>query len=282
MTEPRVLVNGETTAALSVFDRGLLYGDGLFETVRHENGRLSFWPYHLKRLNSGLVRLGFAPLNEADLRAQIERLSADLSYAVVKIIVTRGQGARGFRPPAAECATVIVMVYPRQQPFETDAVMQKVRLCSTPLPLRPHLAGLKHLNCLDYVMARQEWAAEDADEGVLLDTQGYVIEATQSNLFLIREGSLITPALDQTGVAGVMRALVLETAESLAWQVHVDRVTLDAVKSADEMFLTNTIMGLAAVRQFENTVFTSHEKTEELRKLLKEKYFKMPTGSEGS
>lgn len=204
-----VLVNGENASTVAVSDRGLLYGDGLFETVLVDHGRAVLWPFHLARLELGCERLAL-PMPEVDLLAQeLARVASGRLRCVVRISLTRGEGERGYRP-VASTPTRIVAVFPapRQDPRLLRPGV-RVRWCETRLGRQPRLAGLKHLNRLEQVLARAEWDDEDIFEGLMSDSDGAVIGATAANLFIVRRGQLLTPALDQAGVAGTCRAWIL-------------------------------------------------------------------------
>jgi 4-amino-4-deoxychorismate lyase len=124
-------------------------------------------------------------------------------------------------------------------------------LCETRLSHQPRLAGIKHLNRLENVLAAAEWQNPDVAEGLLCDSEGNVIEGTRSNLFLVRHGELLTPDLSRCGVAGVQRQRVLDWAATRNLPASVGRVTLQDVLDADEVFLTNSVIGLWPVREFQ-------------------------------
>ncbi|MFW5724627.1 MAG: aminodeoxychorismate lyase [Halochromatium sp.] len=261
---PRCLVNGEARADLDVWDRGLAYGDGLFETIAIRAGRPCCWPAHLDRLALGAVRLGLPVPSPACLKREVTRLVAGVERGILKIIVTRGPSARGYRPPPEPKPTRILML--DEQPLsalgaDTDGLAAgdraaRVRLCRTRLGINPQLAGLKHLNRLEQVLARSEWTDGRVDEGLMLDAEGMLVCGTMTNLFLVdADGVLHTPLIDRCGVAGTARARVLEDAREAGLEVRERRLTLTDLVRARGAFLTNAVIGLWPMRAFEERAF---------------------------
>jgi 4-amino-4-deoxychorismate lyase len=244
-----VLVNGKAVQTLSVHDRGLLYGDGLFETLAVRGGRPLQWSRHLARLKRGCARLGIEAPDAECLLEETLRVAAGARRAVVKIVVTRGAGARGYRPGGGP-ATRIVTAHPSPEhppAYRRDGVA--VRWCATRLGLNPALAGLKHLNRLEQVLARAEWDDPDIAEGLMQDPDGNVIEGTMSNLFAALSGELVTPDLSRCGVAGVMRERVLECAAALAIPCRIRVLGPAELETAREIFLCNSLIGIWSVRR---------------------------------
>ncbi len=245
------LINGEPGDRVSIQDRGFQYGDGLFETLAVSQGRPLRWERHMQRLFAGAARLGITPPEEAILREEARRLCKDVERAVLKIVLTRGASGRGYAAPQVMSPTRVISLSPWPEYPESHAVNGvDVRVCRTMLSRNPRLAGIKHLNRLEQVLARAEWRDEYA-EGLMLDEGGLVIEATMSNLFLVRNGVLLTPELTTCGVEGIMRALVLEKAEALSLPCRVASVTQDDVFYAEELFLTNSLIGLWPVKKLD-------------------------------
>lgn len=246
------LVNGQVSTNLSVADRGLQYGDGLFETLALRNGKALLWERHIQRLDEGCQRLGLPRPETGLLGEEVERIASTEARAVAKIILTRGTAGHGYRADAAATTTRIVQRLP--WPAYPDAAGKKgvsVRWCATRLARQPRLAGMKHLNRLEQVLARAEWQ-DDYAEGLMHDTDGLVIEGTRTNLFLVgTDGTLTTPDLSQSGVAGVMRAQVLDSAAAMGLTCVIQAVTTDMVASAQELFLTNSLIGIWPIRRIE-------------------------------
>lgn len=243
-----VLVNGEPRDTVSVNDRGLQYGDGLFETIAVHAGRPLLLDRHLARLRRGAERLAIALPSTDLLTGEAANLCAEAQRAVLKIIVTRGCGGRGYACDAQAQPTRILKLsaWP-ERPAECARDGVAVRLCRTRLARNPRLAGIKHLNRLEQVLARAEWRDEYA-EGLMSDDSGALIEGTMSNVFLVMDGVLATPALADCGVEGVMRAVVLDAAEALGIAARVGRVAMEDFGNAQEVFLTNSLIGIWPVR----------------------------------
>lgn len=258
MTSEResMLINGQATELLSVADRGLHYGDGLFETCAVRDGAVQLWETHLARLYRGCERLGIPCPGREALAAEAQRVCAGFEHCVLKIIVTRGVGGRGYRAPQPAEPTRIVARYPWPSypaSFQHEGVV--ARLCRTRLGINPDLAGLKHLNRLEQVLARSEWQDPDIAEGVMLDAAGYAICGTMSNLFVIKDGVLHTPELSTCGVAGIMRAQVLELAHELGIGVDLRAMTPVELEQADGLFFSNCLIGLWPVRRFQERTY---------------------------
>lgn len=260
-------VNGRPATTLASEDRGLLYGDGLFETIAIRQGQPCLWRAHLARLATGTARLGIPLPDPAQWRAEVAALLAAAGHptrATLKLILTRGCGARGYAPPPAPCPTRLLLLYrdglhpPWPRAWEQAGV--HLRYCRTRLGSNPALAGVKHLNRLEQVLARAEWpkpeataAADSIAEGLMLDHHGDLICGTMTNLFVIgADGSLCTPALTQAGVAGTVRDLVLRCAAELGLRVTCRRLQPTMLPTARGAFLTNALIGLWPVRRIAN------------------------------
>ena len=242
-----VLVNGVAGATVDPFDRGLLYGDGLFETLAVTNGRPRFLDWHFERLVRGARVLGL-PAPDLDLlRAEIAQVAA-AERSVVKVVLTRGPGPRGYRPPREPRPTRIVMglPWPVSPP---DAVEGGVRLgwCRMRFARNAALAGLKTLNRLEQVLARAEWDDGAMDEGLMQDDRGQVISATQANLLVRIAGAWVTPMLDGCGVAGVMRRAFREWCAGRGAPVPERPLSVAEVGAAEALILTNALIGARPV-----------------------------------
>lgn len=243
-----MLVNGRSTEVLPANDRGLLYGDGVFETIAVRDGRPVQLDRHLGRLESGCRRLAINPVPVAQLSQEARRLAGQAQRAVLKIIVTRGAGGRGYRPEPQACPTRIVGLHPwpdYPDSFRTQGIAATV--CRTRLASNVALAGIKHLNRLEQVLARNEWA-DEYQEGVVLDMLGRPVEGTMSNLFLVRDGALLTPQLRECGVAGIMRERIMEYARDAGLPMRVAELDRADLNRAQGLFFCNAIIGIWPVR----------------------------------
>ncbi len=241
----RRLVNGAEATGVAADDRGLQYGDGLFETMSAADGRIRHFGLHMARLEEGCFRLGIpmpaAGVIELDCRRALEGLGA----ATVKLIITRGPGPRSYRPPADPTVSRIVTSSAGRP--RTDSTPLTLRVCETRLGLNPQLAGMKHLNRLEQVLACAEWDDPDIAEGLMLSLDGRLVCATAANLFVVRDGHLRTPDIRDCGVAGVMRGLVLEAARHLQVPSSVEDLPPESLAEADEVFITNAVTGIRPV-----------------------------------
>ena len=239
-------VRGET---LPADDRGLHYGDGLFESIGVRAGVARFLEAHLARLASGCARLGIRFSSMAELRAEIAAaLALAPSRALLKIIVTRGSAMRrGYAPQGTESARRLMSLWPEAALPTSVAEGVALHRATFTLADNPALAGIKHLSRIENVMAAGEVAASGAFEALLLDGSGHVISGAMSNVFLVRDGQVLTPRLDRCGVAGVMRGIVLRECAALGMASGDGRVTLDALLAADEAFITNARLGVVPV-----------------------------------
>lgn len=246
------LINGIPGDAIAISDRGVQYGDGLFETIAVRDGRCEFWDRHMQRLRAGCERLRIPPPDIEQLAAEARQLIQDGVRCVLKIIVTRGSGGRGYRvPEPAQPTRILLRSDWPDYPHENAEQGVRVRLCAQRLGTNPSLAGLKHLNRLEQVLARLEWDAPSIAEGLLQDHAGRVIEGTFTNVFLVQNGRVVTPLLDVCGVAGVMRDVVVELATAAGIDCTERAVSLDELYAAEELFLTNSLIGIWPIRALE-------------------------------
>ncbi|MGH8717917.1 MAG: aminodeoxychorismate lyase [Burkholderiales bacterium] len=258
-----VLVNGAESDVISVCDRGLLYGDGVFRTFRAESGVVQSWQRQYQKLKEDCARLALDLPERSEIETDLFRVLEISPDSVVKIVITRGAGPRGYALNPESTPTRIVMTSSLPQyPPEWLERGVKVRVCDVKLSVQPRLAGIKHLNRLENVLARAEWQRAEYAEGLMLDGDGNVIEGTMSNIFAWLNDALITPDLTRCGVAGVQRDRVLEYARSQGIPVRIEAMKLDKLLAAEEVFLTNSVIGVWQVRELEvrrwnSSVFTS-------------------------
>jgi 4-amino-4-deoxychorismate lyase len=265
----QVLVNGTALDCVPTSDRGLLYGDGLFETIAVADGKLCFWERHLQRLQAGCEQLGMARVDAVQLAQECHSLIQQSQQAVIKIIITRGSGGRGYRLPAQPCSTRIIQLHDWPAwPANCAERGINTRICRTRLGHNSSLAGIKHLNRLEQVMARREWDDPDIMEGLMLDTAGNVVEGTMSNVFMVKDALLMTPDLTRCGVAGIMRGRVLDMATQHSIEVRIQHLELDALLQADEVFVCNSLTGIWPVTGIDEYAFSKGDVTTRLQTLL--------------
>jgi 4-amino-4-deoxychorismate lyase len=241
-----VLINGIEGGRVSPQDRGLAYGDGLFETMLVSNGAAPWWDGHVARLRRGCERLGIELPDLPVLAAERDQLCAGVTTAVLKLIVTRGDAGRGYAPPLPSHPTRIVALHPapaRRLADYRDGIA--LHACRTRLAMQPALAGIKHLNRLEQVLARAEWKDEAFGEGLMFDGDGRAVCATAANIFVVVDGRLFTPDLSRCGVEGTCRAWIC--AHESVSTGEVDAAMLDA---SDEFFLASSLRGILPVARF--------------------------------
>jgi len=240
-----ILVDGEQTDSLPVSDRGLHYGDGVWETIAVVAQVPQFIDEHFARLSKGCQALAIDVPDFRLLEAEIKSLCDSVDeLAVLKIIITRGSGGRGYRPDAASCPRRILSLHPwGKHVFHYREQGIQLARCNTRLSINPQLAGFKHLNRLEQVLASTE-LSNTAQEGLMLDYNDHVIEGTMSNLFIISPDNAIkTPLLNQCGVSGIMRQQLIDwLAEHENLPVLERKITLDDVHNAKSIIMTKSAM----------------------------------------
>jgi 4-amino-4-deoxychorismate lyase len=265
----KTMINGRMTDHVASTDRGLFYGDGLFETIAVLNGEPGHWQQHLQRLQAGCARLGIEPVDELLLAEECRQLVDGVGRAVVKIIVTRGSGGRGYRLPARPKPTRILQLHDWPDfPVACARHGVAVRMCDIRLGHNPRLAGIKHLNRLEQVLARQEWDDTGIMEGLLLDSVGNLIEGTMSNLFLVKDEVLLTPDLQRCGVAGIMRSQVLKLADQLSIHAEICQLGMADLHEAGEVFICNSLIGIWPIIAIDDRNYTRGTTTSRLQDLL--------------
>ncbi len=263
------LINGKAASEISITDRGFNYGDGLFETIKIRNGKPVYWQRHIDRLSSGCKRLKISPQDMLLLLAEATSLTSSLDQGVLKITITRGQGGRGYAFPDRVQVTRILAVYPEPDyPSVVKLNGIKLKTCKTRLPINPLLAGIKHLNRLEQVLARSEFNSPEYHEGLMLDREGRPVEGVMSNIFWVRSGQLFTPVLDNCGVEGVIRSIIIELAEKNSIACKIAAFNMDDLMTSDEVFMTNSLIGIWSVRQIDEVHFSPASITQRLALLL--------------
>lgn len=226
------------------------YGDGVFETMLAVGHRIHHFDYHWTRLSNSCQRLQIALPDRETLIAQLSTLlhQHQYDYSVIKMVVSRGKGLRGYRSVDEQPCYVQFMLSPYHFDAERYRDGLSVRICQTRLAHHPLLAGMKHLNALTYVMARREPLDRQFDEGLLLDYDEHLIEGLVSNVFLMRKKTVMTPQLDGAGVSGTMRAYLLEKLPQLGYDVQMTKLNISALETADAVFLSNATNGIVPVK----------------------------------
>lgn len=264
---PVVWVDGEPASALPLPDRGLDFGDGLFETLLVRDGKLLFLSLHMDRLSAGLELLSF-PDCLATARAQLTACAeqlGDIKWAALRLTVTRGSGPRGYAAPQNATPRMVITAAALEQDRSRFGAPLELGWADLRWSSQPHLAGIKHLNRLEQVIVANQ--ARDArwDEAVVLDQQGNVCSLSAGNVFLLEAGRLLTPALETCGIAGTRRRLVLEQlAPALGVSVEQAPITPRQLLAADAVICCNSIRGLQAVARIEERTWTDFSMCEAL------------------
>lgn len=268
------LINGDFNQVISPLDRGFAYGDGIFRTMLMRSGLPVDWPLHYQKLVADCAVIGIVcPSAELLMSDFLQLFSAEdidsNKQEVAKIVVTRGEGERGYKTPAVTTPTRVLIKSAMPQ-YAKEYYVDGVRLhvCELRLAVQTKLAGIKHLNRLENVMARMEWRDEGIFDGLMLDQQGFVIECTMSNIFARFDNSLITPDLSQCGVAGITRQRIIGLAAVLNLTVEVAPLPLDRLLQADELIICNSLYGAFQVTKIGDTTWPQLALAKTFRNLL--------------
>lgn len=262
------LVNGRSASSIPTDDRGLAYGDGLFETIKVLNGKPLFWERHLQRLKEGCNRLEIPFIPEKLLEKESTLLLDGTDNAVLKIIVTRGSGGRGYQFPEQVQPRRIISLFPAASyPADYYSEGIEIGICQTRLGANRALAGIKHLNRLEQVLARNELTDSGYSEGVMLDHSCFPIEGCMSNLFWVTGQTLYTPSLEESGVKGIARSVILDLANRKGIPLKIGRFELEHLMNADEVFLTNSVIDVWPIRKIRDQIYNVGPVTQQLMSL---------------
>ena len=249
-----VFLNGkfvpEQRAVISVFDRGFLYGDGLFEGIRVFNGKPFRWQQHWERFTHGANFLKIAtPFSAQETSDFARRLITEnqMPNSLLRLTLSRGIGQRGYSPKGAERPTLVMTTHPMADIEPANPPAWHVHISRFRLPAGEPLARFKNLNKLPQVLARAEADGEGADEALLLNSDGHVVEGSTSNLFWIRGGTICTPPLPSGILPGVTRAVVLELCGKLGMEVREENITPGELEQMHGAFLSLSSSGIAGV-----------------------------------
>ncbi|WP_423061928.1 aminodeoxychorismate lyase [Citrobacter portucalensis] len=252
------LINGKTSDLLPADDRGLQFGDGCFTTARIVDGRVLLLASHIARLQLACTQLAIPYLQWQMLIEEMCHLAQLHTHGVLKVIITRGSGGRGYSGANCRNATRILSVsawpvhYDRWRQEGITLALSPVRLGRNPL-----LAGLKHLNRLEQVLIRSHLEQTDADEALVLDSEGWVTECCAANLFWRKGDVVYTPRLDQAGVNGIMRQFCIRMLAQSPFSIVEKYAGLEEVMQADEIVVCNALMPVIPVRACGDTLLSS-------------------------
>ena len=257
------LINGIASDYLTIYDRSIHYGDGLFETILCNNNKLYYWSQHFHRLQASAEQLKIACPQEQLLLDDITRLleqdkaksgSKSEAACVIKIIVSRGSGERGYKFSKNTAASRFVLLSALETDYSSLLSRQllsgELFICKQQVSINENLAGIKHLNRLENVLARNEWsdkAKNNIIDGLMLNANHHVIEGTMSNLFAIKDKQLFTPDLGLSGVNGIMREIIINLASKSNIKTSIINLTMDDLNNMDELFISNSLIAMKAV-----------------------------------
>jgi 4-amino-4-deoxychorismate lyase len=267
------LINGDFSHVITPLDRGFAYGDGVFRTMLMRNNQPDNWPLHYQKLVADCAAIGIVcPSAELLISDMLQLFTSDINdkpSEVAKIIITRGEGERGYAQPAITNPTRVILksAVPR---YSTDNQFKGVQLhlCQTRLADEGKLAGIKHLNRLENIMARMEWHDEKIFDGILLDQQNNVIECTMSNIFARYGNLLVTPDLSRCGVAGITRQRIIWLESQLNLKIELASLPFEKLLQADEVIICNSLYGAFQVHNIGQTIWHQQPLAKVIRSAL--------------
>ena len=239
-----VIINGEEQSNITIFNRNMQYGDGLFETCIAKENQILFWNRHLSRLNIGCDKLKIKKIEESIWLKDIKKALSLTSKknCIIKLILSRGNSHRGYSYPNDIMPVRVVIVLEMKKPQHKQSF--SLEYAQSGYHSNPNLAGIKHCNRIEQILAR---ASMQEDEAIMLDENKNIISVTQGNIFFIIGKRLLTPKLDRCGVIGSRRSLILELAKSIGLDVKEEEISLIQAKKADEVFISNSLIGIQSV-----------------------------------
>lgn len=254
------LINGAWQHSLAANDRAIQFGDGCFTTARVINGEIALFDAHLARLEHACDKLALSCPDINVLREEMRSVAQSHAHAVLKVIITRGAGGRGYSPAGCVSPNRLLSIAPYPD-FYTQWREQGITLTQSPVQLgrNPYLAGIKHLNRLEQVLIRHHLEQSGAHEALVLDSEGWLTECCAANLFWRKGQHVFTPKLDQAGVNGLMRQHILCQLAGSPWQLTETRASLDELETAEEVVICNALMPLVPVNQAMHTRYSSRE-----------------------
>ena len=256
------IINGKEQSNISIFNRNFQYGDGLFETCVVKNNQILFWEKHLSRLDIGCRKLKIKNIEEEIWLKDIKKALSLTSKknCVLKLILSRGNSQRGYSYPDDILPVRVVIVSEMKNVQAKESF--SLEYASSGYHSNPNLAGIKHCNRIEQILAR---SSLKRDEAIMLDENQNIISVTQGNIYFIFGQSLVTPKLDRCGVIGSRRSLILELAESIELNVEQGNVSMNDAKKADEAFISNSIMGIKSVNSIEEYQLPKKMITEQIK-----------------
>ena len=265
------LINGKVCDQIEIFDRALHYGDGVFETIAIQDSKVLCFDEHLIRLEKGCKKLKIPIQDKVIIKNEVSSLinTETVDRAVVKIIISRGQGGRGYKIPENIESTRIISLFPWPNYSEKFSVSGiKTKICNYRYTNNSVLAGIKHLNRLEQILARSEWNDQEIIEGIVMNLDDYIIEGTMSNIFCIMDKTLYTPDLSLSGIKGIVREKIINLSDKLGLKIEIKKITLDFLLNAEEIFMCNSLIGIWPVNSIDEKLFLEHKETQRIKNKL--------------
>ncbi len=264
-----VWINGEQSESVEVNDRSFQYGDGCFTTILTKGGKVQHWSYHQQRMELALRALGIESPDWQQVAKWIDLAVLFDVKAGVKVHISRGCGGRGYSPENVTQPRVTITNFAFPSHYEQwQAQGIQLGVCSKRLGLNPMLAGLKHNNRLEQVLLKSEMDKAGYLDGVCLDIHGHIVETTAANIFWVKDHTLYTPSLANAGVAGVARRVVLEHSDQLEMKVVMGEFELDHLNNAEEVFISNALLGVSPVIQISNHLYSIGRQTRRFQEIF--------------
>ncbi len=257
-----VLIDGKEQVKISIYSRNMQYGDGLFETCITKDDKILFWPEHFSRLNVGCEKLNIKKIDEAQWLSDIKKamVLSPKKNSIVKLILSRGNSHRGYGYKD-DIEPVRVVIVSEMAQLEVNKEFS-LEYSKSGYHSNPKLAGIKHCNRLEQILARSSLSSNEA---VMLDEKENIISVTQGNIYYIFGNKLLTPKLDRCGVYGSRRKLILELARSLGMVVMETDISVNQARQTDEIFISNSVIGIQSVHSIENIELGKSSQTEKIK-----------------
>ncbi|MEC7595497.1 MAG: aminodeoxychorismate lyase [Pseudomonadota bacterium] len=258
-----VLIDGEEQSQISIFNRNMQYGDGLFETCVAKDNQILFWSRHLSRLDSGCDKLKIKKIEESIWLEDIKKALSLFSKknCIIKLILSRGNSHRGYSYPDDILPVRVVIVSEMKKNKSKQSFSLEYALSG--YHSNPNLAGIKHCNRIEQILAR---ATMQEDEAIMLDENKNIISVTQGNIYFIFGRRLLTPKLDRCGVVGSRRSLILELAKSIGLEINEEEISMIQAKKADEVFISNSLIGIQSISSIEDCQLSSSSFTVKIKR----------------
>jgi 4-amino-4-deoxychorismate lyase len=258
-----VFIDGQKQDMVSIFNRNMQYGDGLFETCIAADNQILFWPLHFSRLKIGCEKLNINMIDEGLWLSDIKKAFefSTKKNCIVKLILSRGNSLRGYAYKDDIEPVRIVIISEMYQPlFNKEFSLEYAK---SGYHSNPQLAGIKHCNRLEQILARSNLSSNEA---IMLDEKENIISVTQGNIYYIFGNKLLTPKLDRCGVVGSRRSLILELAMSLKMEALESNISINQAQKADEVFISNSVIGIQPVHSIESYKLGKNPLTEKIQK----------------